>query len=251
MIDALARRTLALALLGTAITAMWWAGEALPPPDLSLGRLASWWTATGPLAAAAALIRLAAIASGAWLVILTLLDTLALTVDARPMQRMVARMAPVAWRTLVLRPVTVAAMAVPVVISPVAATAPVLAQVIDDVAVHEHAPATLTMVRYSDADTAPTITMRLHRALDEPAPNHTPGPEPSPTSTATHVVAPGENLWSIAAAHLGTQRGQRPTSAEVSSYWQQVIEANRASLPDPSNPDLLYQGIELTMPPVA
>lgn len=74
-------------------------------------------------------------------------------------------------------------------------------------------------------------------------------PEPGGLAGPTHVVAPGEHLWSIAAAHLAESTGTTPSASEVAPYWRELIELNRADLPDPGNPDLLLPGVELRLPP--
>ncbi|PLS75238.1 MAG: hypothetical protein CYG61_08380, partial [Actinobacteria bacterium] len=42
-----------------------------------------------------------------------------------------------------------------------------------------------------------------------------------------------------------------PSDAEVDAYWRRLVDANRAILRDPANPDLLYPGQVLTVPPAA
>lgn len=111
-----------------------------------------------------------------------------------------------------------------------------------------------------------TLTMTRQHLAGPPAPSHlhldlptteahsvdrsiTPVPTP-PGSVATHIVVSGDNLWSIAAAHLADERGRRPSTGEITSYWRQVIDTNRHRLPDPLNPDLLFPGVQLVLPPV-
>jgi hypothetical protein len=64
----------------------------------------------------------------------------------------------------------------------------------------------------------------------------------------TWTVAPGEHLWSIAERALGASLGRAPTEAEVVPYWRALIDANRPSLADPDNPDLIFSGQVLTLP---
>lgn len=56
------------------------------------------------------------------------------------------------------------------------------------------------------------------------------------------VVAQGENLWSIAATHLGPQA----TAEEISAYWPQVYQANRQVIG--SDPNVLEVGTVLVLP---
>jgi nucleoid-associated protein YgaU len=62
------------------------------------------------------------------------------------------------------------------------------------------------------------------------------------------VVRAGDSLWSIAAqtAHAHGVAGQ----AAVGAYWWRVVTANRAHLPDPDNPDLLFPGDLVRLPPI-
>ncbi|MEY2435669.1 MAG: resuscitation-promoting factor RpfA, partial [Acidimicrobiaceae bacterium] len=94
---------------------------------------------------------------------------------------------------------------------------------------------------------APTASMRQ---LDS-------GPEASiePVATTATVddmwtVAPGDSFWLVAQEHLAATTGARPSEREVTRYWRALIEANRASLPDPLNPDLLFAAAVLVLPPV-
>lgn len=50
--------------------------------------------------------------------------------------------------------------------------------------------------------------------------------------------------------HLAATTGASPSEREVTRYWRALIEANRASLPDPLNPDLLFAAAVLVLPPV-
>ncbi|MGH9188183.1 MAG: LysM peptidoglycan-binding domain-containing protein, partial [Acidimicrobiales bacterium] len=67
----------------------------------------------------------------------------------------------------------------------------------------------------------------------------------------TWTVAPGDSFWSIAEEHLTDTRA-RPDAddAEIASYWRVLIAANRSLLADPTNPDLIYPGQVLSLPPV-
>jgi nucleoid-associated protein YgaU len=66
-----------------------------------------------------------------------------------------------------------------------------------------------------------------------------------------HVIAAGENLWTIAAAHVAmlTNRsaGAAP-AAEVVPYWRALCDLNRATIRS-GNPSLVYPGEVLRLPP--
>lgn len=65
-------------------------------------------------------------------------------------------------------------------------------------------------------------------------------------TSATHTVAPGDNLWLIAAGHLQVSVTE-PTTAEVTRYWRHVIEANRSTLRS-GDPNLIYPGEIVALP---
>lgn len=62
-------------------------------------------------------------------------------------------------------------------------------------------------------------------------------------------TAPGEHFWSMAEQVLEASWGRAPTDAEVTPYWEQMVERNRGRLADPGNPDLVYPGQEFEVPP--
>ncbi|MEN3314205.1 MAG: resuscitation-promoting factor RpfA [Acidimicrobiaceae bacterium] len=71
---------------------------------------------------------------------------------------------------------------------------------------------------------------------------------PQDRGSATWTVRPGQCFWSIAEAELARARGRRPTAAEIVPYWHRLIEANRASLADPANADLVFPGQVFSLP---
>ncbi|MGH3654618.1 LysM peptidoglycan-binding domain-containing protein [Glutamicibacter sp.] len=63
--------------------------------------------------------------------------------------------------------------------------------------------------------------------------------------TTEVVVAEGQNLWSIAAEHLGAQA----TVEEISAYWPKIYRHNEKSIG--ADPDLLRIGTVLELPPAS
>jgi nucleoid-associated protein YgaU len=63
------------------------------------------------------------------------------------------------------------------------------------------------------------------------------------------VVQPGESFWSIAVTIADARAGGPAPTKAVDVIWRALIEANRAQLPKPRNPSLLYVGTTLTVPP--
>ncbi|MCP4306751.1 MAG: LysM peptidoglycan-binding domain-containing protein [bacterium] len=70
--------------------------------------------------------------------------------------------------------------------------------------------------------------------------------EPSPTATKYTVVA-GDSLWAIALREVG--QGADGDAAAVTSYWRQVMAANRTTLRS-GDPNLIYPGEIVTLPEV-
>ncbi|MCU1453766.1 MAG: hypothetical protein JWN46_1912 [Acidimicrobiales bacterium] len=69
---------------------------------------------------------------------------------------------------------------------------------------------------------------------------------PVPT---TCTLRKGDHLWGLSARALGGAWGRRPSDAEVAPYWRHLIELNRARLADPANPDLVFPGQQVELPP--
>ncbi|KAA0235965.1 MAG: hypothetical protein JJLCMIEE_00612 [Acidimicrobiales bacterium] len=86
-------------------------------------------------------------------------------------------------------------------------------------------------------------------AQPEPAITQAP-PDVSAEVPDTWVIEPGEHLWRVAESVVTDELGRPPTEAEIAAYWTVLIESNRAMLVDPSNPDLVFAGQVLTLPPV-
>ena len=76
-------------------------------------------------------------------------------------------------------------------------------------------------------------------------------PRKAPEDAAGYVVQPGDNLWTIAERNVATLTGRPETDlaiAEVRSSWVSLVDHNRARLRS-GNPDLIYPGERLTLPP--
>lgn len=73
----------------------------------------------------------------------------------------------------------------------------------------------------------------------------------APPAPGRHVVATGESLWTIAAAHLAGLSGRDRAALgdhEIAPYWARVVDVNRGALRS-GNPDLIYPGEVLELPP--
>lgn len=96
------------------------------------------------------------------------------------------------------------------------------------------------------------------RSSSEDAPPADGAQPPAPAADAdasaaadadTWAVAPGDHFWSIAERVLAERWGRRPTTLETDGYWRALVAANRTRLADRDNPDLLFPGQVLTLPP--
>lgn len=88
----------------------------------------------------------------------------------------------------------------------------------------------------------------------QPNPSAAPAPPTAPASqtpppTARWEVAPGQHFWSVAEILLASAWQRAPSDNEVDPYWRRLVAANRSVLRDPDNPDLLYPGQVITVPP--
>lgn len=88
----------------------------------------------------------------------------------------------------------------------------------------------------SGSETGTTDEPEVDASMDASAP------------AGTWTVEQGDHLWSIASRALGDRLEREPSSDEVLPYWQDLIEANRDRLVDPSNPDLILAGQVFVLP---
>jgi hypothetical protein len=63
-------------------------------------------------------------------------------------------------------------------------------------------------------------------------------------------IRPGDHLWRIAERTLEAQFGPERAEPLIDKYWRALIELNRDSLADPQNPDLVYVGQVIELPPL-
>lgn len=119
------------------------------------------------------------------------------------------------------------------------------------------APSTQT----APATTSPPTT--APPATSAPAPSSTVQPALPPSTTAQPTsakpvarpsglvtVEPGQSFWSIARAAETQLLGRAATDREVARYWLALIAANASRLVRPGDPNLLYVGQALLLPPM-
>lgn len=61
-------------------------------------------------------------------------------------------------------------------------------------------------------------------------------------------VVPGDHFWGLAKQQLTDAWGRTPSDAEMTPYWQDVVEHNRDRLLPPEDPDLIYPQQTFTLP---
>lgn len=94
-------------------------------------------------------------------------------------------------------------------------------------------------------DVGPPAPPQVDSAPDGSPPATPPPPAPSDTV----VVQPGESFWSIAVDRVTADGAAEADLGTVTSYWQQLVDANTDVLVEPGNPDLLHVGQHLELPP--
>jgi hypothetical protein len=89
-------------------------------------------------------------------------------------------------------------------------------------------------------------------ADDGPAATPTPAPasgDGPATPTGMWTIQTGENLWTIAHDVLVDRTGVQPDDDLLRAYWSSLVTANHDVLAHPDNPDLVFAGQVLTLPP--
>lgn len=231
-------------------------GPALQVPLGSVTGLGDWATACDPAVLAAGALRLAGQMACGYLLLATVIQVAADVFDYPWLTILARRVLPLALRHAASGGAGLGLAAGSVFWS---STAPVGAGPrpgVELVADDEASPEASSEA----SPGAPSVTMTL---LDAgPGPEASPAtasatmrlldPVPSSTSTGTTtagdhevwVVSAGDSFWSIAEDVVG--RGRR-----TRAYWDQLIAANRDRLAVSDQPDLLFPGQRLTLPPPA
>lgn len=200
-----------------------------------------WMAATPPVEALMAVLRLAGLAVGWWLLATTTATTVAALARAERVSRWVR---PLTWapgRRAADRAVA-AGVSVVLVVSGVPSwageTAPPPPPPLGEPAVGDAAPSG------RDERREPAGV----RNVEEP--DGTGDGRDAEEATRTHEVAGGENLWVIAAEDLAARRGVSAAELDeeaVAAHWHAVIEANADRLRS-GDPDLVFPGERLRLP---
>lgn len=227
------------------------------PVDLAWSSVDAWYQQVGPGVAVIGVIWAVAILLCTWLLVVAVLQAMVsvpLLALARPvvdlvtprhMQRLLQGVAGVSFAAAVAVPAPLAsAQAEP---SPDVAVMQVIEDDAPDSTTVQPPPPSSTTVMAPAPPSPPTTA----GAAPAPAASPVAAPiAPLPAAvTPTAVVQGGDSFWSIAEAQL-QHPGRVPTDREVAQYWERLVAANVAQLADPTNPDLLYPGQILELPPV-
>ena len=267
---------------------------ALAAPVWRPGELAGWLAREGPVDGTFAAIRIVALATGTYLVGVTVLTATSRSGRARrlravsvrltvpPLRAWVAAIAGIgAWSaglpvanvagagTVVTPALSTAAPAAPSgaatrrpqrehpggpapVLRPAAQGRPVAAPLPAPPVLRPAGPLPLR------SGTAPSgsASSPARRPRGRPTRRHMAGAGDATRSVARRavpgrawVVEAGQSFWSIAEDVV--HRYDPAGSAEaVGTYWWRLVEHNRSRLPVPGNPDLLYVGSEILLPPL-
>ncbi|MGQ0617836.1 MAG: LysM peptidoglycan-binding domain-containing protein [Acidimicrobiia bacterium] len=257
-------------------------GLLAPPDAWSVDGIRAWTSQRGGAAAAMAGLRLIAIGLGWYVLALTLAGAIASMTRCRPLALLAERAMPASLRRLLVGMAGASTASVTLLTAPGATAAMAYTATAPGTpAAWSHgwatgpepagdAPAGLAVLRRLPIDEAgtvpsegdrpgppattaaigpPAVLRLLPAAPTDPVVGPTPA-APSDDDTERYVVEAGDSFWSIAVDHLGEVTATAPDEAAVARYWARLIDANRAILHDRSNPDLLFVGQALVLPPV-
>jgi hypothetical protein len=217
-----------------------------PPFTITWDAPAGWMRAADPVDAVAALVRLVALVAAGWLLAITLACALVDLAGPRssPEHGVRARVhaaTPRAIRRVVDRALLLAVIGLATAPTGAWATSP--PGVRDGRAAPPDVPASAPTVLPAAPPTAPVGTGAT-RVL--------PAATAGPSDATTVAVAPGDDLWRLAAARLAQATGRSRAAlsdAEVARYWVVVCEANRTVVRS-GDVDLVFPGEVLVLPAV-
>lgn len=218
--------------LGLAAVVLEWAGQGplAAPPLADPGRWTPWLEARGPIVAAFALVRVAALAALWYVVGATTLGVALRMAGAASLVRITDRVTIGPVRRMLAGSVSLglAASGLVAVAAPTMRTA--VAAAAQEVAPPRTSgpPATVTMHRLSPS--GPSIAA------------------PAAPSTERWTVKPGDCFWSIADDVLTARWGRSPTDAEIVPFWRRLVDANRHQLAHGGHPDLVFPGQVFEVP---
>lgn len=182
----------AVAALVAALAALALSAGTIPAPPTDPTTWARWWSDTEPALALGGVLRTLAMLCAAYLLVITLADVVAAAAGLRGLARVAHRLAPAAWRAVVLRPLTAGALAVPVLVAPTVGPLTTAVAAAEDLQDVDDTPGGEASIR-ADVD-GPILTMTWGGApsTDPSEPDPDPAEPARPTPTPTIVVAPSD-----------------------------------------------------------
>lgn len=240
----------------------------LPWLEIDWSDPAGWLTATPPTEALMAMARLLGMGCGWWIMISTLCYLTAGMARTAGGVRLAAPITPPFVRSLAAR-VLVGAVAV----STLGNAAPIMASTDrpPSPGLPDSHPVPMAMAPSPPATanppTAPPHPFSFPLPWLDRAQTHLPWEEPSASRAGgkvvhpilfpdtrlgpdnSHRVAAGDHLWSIARQTLARALDHPPTTRQITSYWVDLIEANRERIHS-GDPNLLYPGEMIILPEV-
>lgn len=236
------------------------------PPFRDPHQLMAWASVRSPAELSFAVVRIGAIAVGWYLLGIAALALAAAVSGASPLAWLAERLTLPSLRPLLLGGLGLSIAAAPATFVPFAssagaeprAPAPVMVVITgDEPAVPPPSGGPPVMRVEPPASAVPGAPATAGPRTAPPAPVPVaPAPPAAPAAPTTPpaaigsvVIQPGDNLWSIA-AHALAHRWNRPAGpAEILPYWRSLIDLNRGVLVRSNDPDLVFAGQRLQLPP--
>lgn len=233
-----------LVLVGATVAGLHLLGRGvLAPPSVgALDELGSWAADRGPVTVGLVLLRLAALGVAYHLIATTALGLVGRLLHRPSLSGWAARATLPIFRSTVRRVAGLGLSASAVLVTPLPIAGATPAPTVEPVILQRLAPEVA----------GPESVVVLERVAPTPAPTGVaslrvlPPEEPSEPPAEAHLVRSGDHLWGLAEHRLADHLGRAPTDAEVGPYWRQVVAAN----PQLDDPDLLFPGDTVRIPPV-
>ena len=214
-----------------------------PPPTTGIAQLREWVAERQPAEMAFAVVRLTALALAWYLLVATVVSFVARVARLHALATVVDSLTVPFVRRLVhgAASLSIASASVGGAFGATAATA-------------DAPPPVVTMRRLPDATGAapPVASAEVMRRLpEEPAETAALPEEPAETAAApaAWTVRPGDHFWAVAEQVLSAAWRRAPNDNEIAPYWRSLVAANRDRLLDRTNPDLVFPGQVLVVPP--
>lgn len=236
-------------------------GDTYSLPNSSIDAYKEWAETTDTIIVVFSILRVVAISAIAYLLAATVICAIAHRTSRRRLIRVIDAITVPSARSFALRLASISAVGT--VVMPAhhayaSADTPAIVESASTASPSELPPTLRMMDRNETAPVAstttsvgvaPTTTSQTAPIdmLEPTSINETPEP------IATHipyVVGKGENFWTIARDYLAVKLNRQPDDVEITSYWRQLIEHNRQELKNQTNPNLIFPGQKISLPPI-